>query len=255
MSTTSATDENRWKAVPAVPELRKNEVQVWLGDQDQPLESIDAYRMTMSADEVARAMGFRFDTDRAHFIVARGSLRRLLGRFLDVPPDAVRFQYTKYGKPFLSDKHQASGLKFNISHSGGRMLLAFAIGRELGVDIERVRPDFATREIAERSFSPCEVVTLRSLPDSVQAAAFFNCWTRKEAYIKAIGEGLSCPLDEFDVTLAPGEPAKLLATRAGGVAVSSWAMRSLDPGEGYKAAIVAQGQEWELRCLLCGQTV
>jgi len=221
---------------------------VWLGSQDQRAEQINAFFQTLSADEQQRALRFRFERDRVRFIAARGILRRCLGAFLETAADRVRFRHTEYGKPSLSEEFSSARLKFNISRSGSRVLLAFSIGRELGVDLEEVRRDFATMEIAQRYFSALEVETLQSLPKSVQAEAFFNCWTRKEAYIKAIGEGLSCPLDKFDVTLAPDEPARLLETRVHGPPAFRWAMQSLDIGHSYKAALVVEGHEWRLRC-------
>lgn len=231
-----------------VPELRSDEVQVWLGNQDQREERIKALFQTLSPDEQQRALRFRFERDRLHFIAAHGILRRCLGTFLDVPAKRVRFRYTEYGKPSLSAEFSSAHLKFNISHSGSRVLLAFSIDRELGVDIEKIQPDFTTDEIAQRYFSVLEVEMLRALPKTVQAEAFFNCWTRKEAYIKAIGEGLSCPLEKFDVTLAPEQPARLLETRVHGLPASMWAMQSLDVGRGYKAALVVEGHEWGLKC-------
>ena len=227
-------------------QLERACVQVWSESQNQPAQLIREFHGILSEDEASRAARFKFEKDRNHFIVARGMLRRLLGGFLKIAPSEVRFRYSKYDKPSLAEGFESSQLKFNISHSGGRVLLAFAAGRELGIDIEQVRPDFATEEIAERFFSRYEIEQLRSLPKSVQAEAFFNCWTRKEAYIKAIGEGLSCPLDKFDVTLAPGEPARLLATRTEGQVASKWSMRNLDGGEGFKAAIVVEGDGWDL---------
>ena len=221
-------------------------VQVWSGSQDQPARVIEDFLETLSDDERKRAARFRFEKDRIHFIAARGMLRRLLAHMLGVRPARVRFNYGKYDKPFLQEEFESSRLKFNISHSGGRALLAFAVGREVGIDIERIRPEVATEDIAERYFSACEVERLRSLPHDVQAEAFFNCWTRKEAFIKAIGEGLSCPLDKFDVTLAPGDAAMLLATRVEAQPASKWSMRALEAGDGYRAAIVVEGQQWDL---------
>ena len=249
LSTTTRIEQGSCFATPSPgSKLGSDEVQVWLGDQDQRAERINAFFQTLSTDEQQTALRFRFERDRVRFIAARGILRRCLGVFLETAPDRVRFRYTEYGKPSLSAEFSSARLKFNISHSGSSVLLGFSIGRELGVDIEEVRPDFATGEIAERYFSSLEVETLRSLPKSVQAEAFFNCWTRKEAYIKAIGEGLSCPLDTFDVTLAPEEPARLLDTRVPGLPASRWAMQSLDAGRCYKAALVVEGHEWELKC-------
>jgi 4'-phosphopantetheinyl transferase len=156
--------------------------------------------------------------------------------------------YSANGKPSLSKEFHSSQLRFNVSHSGGTVLLAFGLDRELGVDVEQIRPDFATGEVAERFFSAKEVSALRSLPVALQAEAFFNCWTRKEAFIKAIGQGLSCPLDRFEVTLAPGEPARLVATSVADVPVSKWSMRSLNCQPGLKAALVVEGHDWKLRC-------
>jgi 4'-phosphopantetheinyl transferase len=221
---------------------------VWLANQDQRAERIKAFFQTLSSDEQQRALRFHFERDRVRFIAARGILRRCLGAFLETAADRVHFRYTDDGKPSLSVEFSSARLRFNISHSGSKVLLAFSIGRELGVDLEEVRPNFATEEIAQRYFSALEVETLRSLPKSVQAEAFFNCWTRKEAYIKAIGEGLSCPLDTFDVTLAPEEPARLLVTRVPGLPASRWAMQSLDAGRSYKAALVVEGHKWGLKC-------
>jgi 4'-phosphopantetheinyl transferase len=213
---------------------------LWLADQDQPPKVIESLRRTLSVDEIERASRFRFERDRLHFTVARGILRRMLGTLLEIDASRVRFRYSGYGKPSLSGEFDSSRLKFNISHSGGRLLMAFAIGRDIGVDIEHIRPDFASYDIAERFFSASEVQRLRSLPSALLTEAFFNCWTRKEAYIKAIGEGLSCPLDKFDVSLAPGEPARLLATRVQGLSADRWVMRTLDVGEFYKAAMVVE---------------
>lgn len=250
LSTTTRIDHSNYFAIPSPgPKLGSDEVQVWLANQDQQAERIKAFFQTLSPDEQQRAQLFHFERDRVRFIAARGILRRCLGAFLEMTADRVRFRYTDYGKPSLSVEFSSARINFNISHSGSNVLLAFSVGRELGVDIEEIRPDFATAVIAKRYFSALEVKTLRSLPTSVQAEAFFNCWTRKEAYIKAIGEGLSCPLDKFDVTLVPGELARLLETRGHGLPASRWAMRSLDVGRDCKAALVVEGHEWELKCL------
>jgi 4'-phosphopantetheinyl transferase len=227
--------------------LGANEVYVRLADQNQPQERINALLGILSPDERDRAARFRFEKDRIHFIAARGMLRQFLGTLLQTSPERVGFEYSKYGKPSLAKEFESTHVKFNISHSGGLALFAFTLRRDLGVDIERIKQDFGTTEIAERFFSASEVKTLRTVREALQAEAFFNCWTRKEAYIKAIGEGLSCPLDKFDVTLAPGEPAKLLETRVEGLPASDWSMLSLNVGPGFKAAMVVEGHDWELK--------
>nr|ASV46661.1 hypothetical protein [uncultured bacterium] len=147
------------------------------------------------------------------------------------------------GEPFAG-----RGIRFNVSHSGEMALYAFARGRELGVDVEEVRRMEDGLHIAERFFSQAEVAVFRSLPEEIRDDAFFNCWTRKEAYIKAVGEGLSFPLHVFDVSLAPGEPARLLASRDPQQA-ERWSLRGLpDPAPGYRAAIVVEGEGWDLAC-------
>jgi 4'-phosphopantetheinyl transferase len=200
----------------------------------------------LSEDEGARAARFYFQKDREHFIVARGLLRSILGRYLDSEPSTLRFSYSNYGKPALVGAEEAA-LRFNLSHSGGLALLAVTRGREIGVDLERVRPDFVDDQIAERFFSPREVARLRALPPGVQLEAFFTCWTRKESYIKAHGEGLSLPLDGFDVTLTPGEPAALLSTRGDLREAALWSLRALHPWPGYVAALAVEGHDWQLK--------
>jgi len=133
-------------------------------------------------------------------------------------------------------------VQFNVSHSRGLALLAFALGRNLGIDVEFIRPEFPADEIAQRYFSPKEVMELRTLPPSLHAEGFYLCWTRKEAYIKATGEGLHVPLESFNVSLTPGRPERLESTDS-----SRWSMRSLYPDPLYAGALVAEGQHLRLR--------
>ncbi|HKV39244.1 MAG TPA: 4'-phosphopantetheinyl transferase superfamily protein [Blastocatellia bacterium] len=237
-----------WRNPPSGLALRQDEVHVWLVNQDEPLIPLAELRNTLAEDERKRAERFHFERDRRRFIVARGILRALLGHYLEAGAAQIEFSYSAYDKPGLAGSFAQSGLRFNISHSQGMALLAFTMGRELGVDIEQIRPDFATGDIAGRFFSASEIAALDSLPPGTRAEAFFNCWTRKEAYIKAIGEGLSCPLDKFDVTLRPGEPAELLATRVQSEQASRWRMSALTPGGDFKAALIVEGDGWVLRC-------
>lgn len=167
----------------------------------------------LSADERERAARFHFLKDREHFIAARGLLRLLLSRYLDLPPQQLSFSYSPYGKPALAGERDCTSLRFNVSHSHGVALYAFTLEREVGVDVEYIRQDVVGESIAEHFFSAQEVTSLRALPAGVQPQAFFNCWTRKEAFIKARGEGLSFPLDQFDVSLVPGEATALISTR------------------------------------------
>ena len=145
------------------------------------------------------------------------------------------------------EESQHSSLSFNLAHSGGMAIYAFSRHREIGVDLEFIREDLADEKIAERFFSECEVADLRSLPAELRKRGFFDCWTRKEAYIKARGEGLSMPLDEFDVAFVPGEVAALLRNHKDQAEVTRWSMKSLTVPDGYVAALVAEGQDWQLK--------
>lgn len=228
--------------------LKSDEVHVWHSNLDLPTLHLDALLQTLAPDERTRAGRFHFLEDRQHFIAARGILRAILSRYLGVEPARLRFCYGEYGKPNLAEEFSGAGLRFNISHSNGLALFAVTQNREIGIDVEWVRSDIEADNIASRFFSTLEVATLRSLPAHIQQVAFFNCWTRKEAYIKARGEGLSMPLDKFDVTLAPGEPAALLRTRGEPMEADRWSLRELFLGEGYAAAVAAQGKDWKLKC-------
>ena len=160
----------------------------------------------------------------------------------------MRFVYGPHGKPELASDGGETGLRFNVSHSHGLALYAITRHREIGVDVERIRPEVASETIAEHFFSPREVAVLRALPATLQATAFFACWTRKEAYIKARGDGLSLPLDQFAVSLAPGEPAALLYTAWDAQEAARWALHDLASGPGYRAAVAVTGHDWQLTC-------
>lgn len=231
-----------------IPALGRGDVHVWRTGLDQPAGAVALLAESLSGDERDRAARFYFERDRRRFTVARGELRALLGAYLGVPAAAIAFDYGSHGKPRLAGALAAGDLRFNVSHSAGVALYAVARGREVGVDVEGHREDFATAEIAERFFSPAERGALAALPLDRRCAAFFACWSRKEAYIKARGLGLSLALDGFDVSLAPGEPAALLATRDDPAERDRWTLRALDPGPGLAGAIAAEGRDWTLSC-------
>ena len=231
--------------------LIHEEVQVWRASLEQPPGVASHLRLTLSEDERERAARFHFERDRVRFVNARAALRSILGRYLDVPPGCLRFSYGAHGKPSLSSEFVAGpagvGLEFNVSHSHTLALVAVARGRALGVDIERLRNDTAGRQIAEHFFSAQEVAALCALPDAEQSRAFFDCWTRKEAFIKARGEGLSFPLAEFDVSLQRDAPAALLHVRGDAREAGRWSLRALDVGPDYAAALAVEGSGWRLR--------
>lgn len=195
------------------PDLGPGEIHVWSVQLDPPTEQVEALGRVLSEDEWERARRFRFDKHRRQYVVGRGALRTLLAAYLGIDPKAVRFTYGPRGKPFLAPPLDGRGLQFNLSNSDELALVGFVLGRELGVDVEFLRRMNDCEEIAERFFSDSERQVLRTIPFPAKQEAFFNCWTRKEAYLKAVGEGLAAPLDSFDVTLALGEPPRMLTLK------------------------------------------
>lgn len=237
-----------WRTPPEHPSLERDAVHVWRARLDQPELIRRGLLELLDADELSRAERFHFTKDRDHFIVGRGVLRSLLARYLEVEPAGLRFDYNSYGKPALAQIQEQPPLRFNLSHSQQWALYAFTLEREIGLDLEYMREDFAGEEIAERFFSRREVEMLGALPLDRRTEGFFNCWTRKEAYIKARGEGLSLPLDRFDVSLTPGEPAALLRTIGDEREASRWSIKELSPWAGYAAAVAVEGHDWRLQC-------
>lgn len=218
---------------------------VWL---DKPPDVYARLHRFLSPDEQQRAARFVFERDRHHFVVCRGLLRQTVGRLLDRDPAAIRFVYGPHGKPELRDGE----LAFNVSHSAGLALFAFSARGLLGVDVESVDRQVKAEELATRFFSRMETDDLLSLPVEQRQEAFLNCWTRKEAYIKAIGNGLHCPLDSFAVTLRPGEPAAMRWMDNGDR--SAWSITALRPGPRYIAAL-ATSYVPELECAFAAEPI
>ncbi len=225
--------------VSAMPDLSlaANDLHVWLIPIDAPPDRLARLGAILSPDEQQRAARFHFERDRIRFTAARAALRRILSRYLRCAPADLAFDYSPHGKPALPGDNP---LSFNLSHSGDWAVCAVTLSRRVGVDIELIRPDLASETIAERFFSPREAAELRALPRHEQPAAFFRCWTRKEAFVKARGEGLSLPLDRFDVTLRPGEPPALLRTLDDPREAARWSMAALSAPPGYEATVVVE---------------
>ena len=237
-----------WRVPPETLGLGCDEVHVWRATLDQTPSQIQSFRHHLAADEQTRAEQFRFERDREHFIVARGGLRAILGGYLNRAPGGLSFCYSAYGKPALAGESDGNAVRFSVSHSHGVALYAVTRGREVGIDLERIRSNLAVAEIAGRFFSRPEVAMLQTLPTGVQREAFFRGWTRKEAYLKARGEGLSLPLDQFDVSLAPGEPAAILGAQPDPSEASRWSLQELTAAPGYAAALAVEGHGWRLAC-------
>jgi 4'-phosphopantetheinyl transferase len=228
-------ESSNWLRPPDSLSLEAGQVHVWRICLEQGDDQLDRFRRILEPAELDRAGRFRFERLQRHFIASRGFLRYVLARYLAEQPEDLRFTFNSYGKPSLAGERS---LQFNMSHSHEVALVAVTRDAAVGVDVEHIRSDFASEEIATRFFSHLEVETLKLLPKEEQVAAFFRCWARKEAYIKAIGKGLSQPLDGFDVTLAPDEPAALL--RRGDDDTITWLMTDIDVGADYASALAVE---------------
>lgn len=215
----------------------RDEIHLWWVALDRTVADEARLRALLTEDERARAAAYARAVDRRRFLVARAVLRRLLGRYLDAPPAAVPLAYGPRGKPHVTGR---ADLRFNVSHSAGLALIGVARGREIGVDVERVRDDVDIEAFAARSFSPRELAALRALEAPARRRAFFDCWTRKEAYIKARGDGLAIPLDAFDVSVAPGERATLLEVRADPLEAHRWSLIAPVAPAGFAAAVAVE---------------
>jgi 4'-phosphopantetheinyl transferase len=205
------------------------------------VDSFNPREDILSPDEREHAAKFHFDKDRNRYIVSHASLRETLARYLRAEPKELKFSVNEYGKPFLPEHD----LGFNLSHSGEYALIAVTRGRNIGVDVEQIRADVEIEKLASRYFSPREVSELMALPPERRIIAFYNCWTRKEAYIKAQGMGLSLPLDSFDVSL--GEPVLLRATRPNTSEAAQWTLLSLDVESGYAGAVAVRRHDLDFR--------
>jgi 4'-phosphopantetheinyl transferase len=240
--------DSAWFAAPARLSLSRGAVHVWRVSLDESPSLVALFQNTLDDDERSRAGRFHFRRDRERFVVGRGVLRTLLGRYLDRSPESLSFTYSPHGKPALASESGDDAICFNLSHSQGTALYAVTRNRELGVDLEFIRCDLETEQIAQRFFSQSEIAALLTLPLTLRKYAFFLCWTRKEAYIKARGEGLSMSLDQFNVSLNPGEPAALLSTKPDPDEALGWSLRNLTPGPAYAAALAVKGHDCDLSC-------
>ena len=210
---------------------------LWLLRLDVPAESIPGYRDVLSADERVRADRFRFERDRRRFVVCRALLRHLVGAAAGVACERVAFTYGPFGKPQLD---LATDIRLNVSHSDDRALVAITQGAEIGVDIERMNAQIDMESLAGQVFSALEEGRFQEVAPALRVGAFYAGWTRKEAYIKARGDGLQRALDSFDVELAPGRPARLIDVRGEPGEAERWLMASMDVVPGYAAALCVE---------------
>jgi 4'-phosphopantetheinyl transferase len=239
MATTSVEICGVWDASldPCPPDLPLATAHVWKRNLRGSEAEVEACHALLSDEEREKASRYRVERPRTDYIFTRGTLRSQLSKYLRIPPHEISFRYTKYGKPFLAND---SDLAFNVSHSEGLALLAFTRKRDIGVDVEKLRPQTDALKLAERFFSVREREALRPLSGDELHTAFFRCWTRKEAYIKAKGEGLSLPLHQFDVSIDPDPAEALIATRPDATEATRWTVRNLQTSAGYAGALAIE---------------
>jgi 4'-phosphopantetheinyl transferase len=199
---------------------------------------------TLSPDERQKANKFHFARDRDHFVVARGSLRKILGWYINVSPSQISFFYNKYGKPFLVQENQS--FQFNISHSNDLAVIAVTSGREVGLDIEFVNENLDVLSTVQSVFSETEISAFKALPPNLRTGAFFRGWTRKEAYIKALGKGFSYPLEQFKVSVMTDEPDISFRTYDH-QKIRDWSLMSFGAQEEYMGAVVVEGKIGTIR--------
>lgn len=227
---------------PSLPAVGRGVVALWSvwlgGDPDD-----QRVRAMLSGDELARASRFVFDLHRNRYLAGRLALRELLGRYLDRAPADVQFTYSPYGKPELPGQ----ALRFNVAHSDDLAVIGLTREDRLGVDVERIRALRDVDGLARTVFSRRELDVFHALPGASKSRAFFNAWTRKEAFVKAVGDGLSHPLDDFDVTLRPGEEARLLQVEGSPARAAAWSLFDVSPMDGWVGAVAVENPAAVLR--------
>jgi 4'-phosphopantetheinyl transferase len=231
-----------WSSSAREIQLAENEVHVWRVKLDSSFVRPGRFSADLSEEEKLRATRFVLARDRSRFIVARSILRRLLGSYLGRPPASVAIELGPHGKPRLKSGLSFAPIGFNLSHSHGLVLYAFALQCEVGIDVEQIRPEVVNEGIEDSYFSVQEKMELNALPQELRHEGFFSCWTRKEAYVKAGGQGLQMPLNSFDVSLTPGRTGTLRSGDKG-----RWSLYSFCPEPGFAAALVIEGRASHLK--------
>lgn len=224
-----------WTSPPRRLELNGSEVHLWRVDLDRHPSAIPAVAQTLAPEERRQAAAFRSERDRHHYILARGALRSILALYLQTKPGGIVFCYGAQGKPELA----GGPVRFNVSHSGALALYAISNARDVGVDVERVRPGME-RDVAGWFLSLRGIRFLEALPPRARRRAFFQGWTRMEAYSKARGEGIVAGLKNFETFLGGSDSVSLCAP-GGPPKATPWWLHDFRPRAGYVAALAAQG--------------
>lgn len=237
-----------WPQPPAEWQLDAHEAHVWAASLRVDEERADEFAHTLSPDETARAKRFVFDRDRKRFIAGRGLLREMLGHYLHREPGQIRFQYSPRGKPSLAGHAENEHFHFNLAHSDDVAVFTFSRTCPVGVDVERMRRMHDAESIAERFFSARETNLLKSLPEAEKQTGFFNLWTRKEAWLKATGEGIAKLLAQVEVSLEPDERAQLISILGDTRAAKKWTLHDLEPATGFKGALALPSLDLKIQC-------
>ncbi len=230
-----------WSVAPAKVTLSAHEVHVWLVRADDAALCMACCENLLATAERERAARFKFEKDRRLYTVAHAALRSILAGYLNIAPGDLEFEIGQRGKPRLAPTFSKDSLEFNLSHSSEVALLAVTREREIGVDVEHIKEQFAFAEVAERYFTTREVSALRALPEALQRRAFYQCWTSKEAFLKAKGVGLSGELDEVEIVLAGEGRVQVKSTLPG------WYLGELNPCDGYVGAVALEGNGFDLK--------
>ena len=233
----------------AVPNgiISSNEVHVWRLYQEKTNSQIETLQGILSPDELARSEKFHFEKDRKKFILTRGILRKLLGSYLGKNPQQIRFNYTSFGKPFLAIDSENNNLSFNLSHSGELVLYAITRNQKIGIDIEQIRDHTDVMAIAKRFFSPAEIGEMEKANEKNCTELFFRYWTRKEAFVKALGKGVSFPMERLDVSLL-NKFSPIIKSTAENNETACLNVQDLLPGDGYLAAIATEVNDADISC-------
>lgn len=232
-----------WTPRSTAPALPSGEIHVWRASLEPSGARFRALSGLLASDEHERANAFLYRRDRERFVIARGILRIVLSLYLARDPAGLRFRYAVHGKPALADDERVA---FNLSHSREVLLVAVKGSGEIGVDVEGVRADLEIEKIAAEFFSPAEAAMLRALAPNERPLAFATCWTRKEAVLKASGDGLSVSVDRFTASGGLPDAAGFVAFRPGGG--RQWTLRALTPAPRFVGAVAAAGDISKLRC-------
>lgn len=237
-----------WRHPPHPLHLLPHDIHVWKIPLHPPLVWVNKLWNLLDLEEQQRAERYKTPALQEAFVTGRGGLRLILHRYLDTEPDHVKFATEQHGKPYVAEPSTSPPLSFNLAHSGELALLAVTLTRKVGIDIERHRRPLNYAGLVQRMCSPQEQAFLGRISHEQRQTAFLTCWTRKEAYVKATGMGITFPLNTVTVSLAQDAPPALLHVERNEEEPSRWAMRDLYPGHGYTAALVGEGHDWTHSC-------